>query len=136
MDKIEKEIKVTRYVAFDGTEFETEAECRHYEGSAFALLLQQLKSCCFGGYFSPEGHRCYCLLPKTRHDVFVLSQILALADKKKSCADVYEKLTLLTVHFECNTVAYAEVTNLEDYIADISNGQFCIVSTIKKTEMK
>ena len=134
MQKIEKDIKVTRYVAFDGTEFETEAECRHYEGSAFGELLQQLKDCTLGAYFSPEGHKCYCLLPKTRHDIFVLGQILKMAGNEKPCAEVYDHLTLLTVHIECNTVTFADVTNLEDYIADISNGQFAVVSTIKPAE--
>lgn len=131
MQKIEKEIKVTRYVAFDGTEFKTDAECRNYEGSAFGKLMQELEGCTIDHYRSDSGHQCYTLVPRTRHDIFVLGQILKMGGNDEPCAGMCDHLTLLTVRLHCNTVTRAEVTNLEDYIKDISNGQFCVVSTIK-----
>lgn len=134
MQKIEKEIKVTRYVAFDGTEFETEAKCQNYEGSAFGKLMQELEGCTLDHYLSDLGYQCFTLVPKTRHDIFVLGQILKMGGNEEPCADVYDHLTLLTVQLHCNMVIQAVVTNLEDYIKDISNGQFCVVSTIKPEE--
>lgn len=135
MQKIEKDIKVIRYMAFDGTEFETEAECQHYEGSAFGELMVQLKNC-LGSYVDRYGRRCIALVPNTRHDIFVLEQILKMAGNNEPCADVYGHLTLLTVTLNCNTVVDADVTNLEDYIKGMSDGQYIVVSTIKKTDVK
>lgn len=136
MQKIEKEIKVTLFVAFDGTEFETEAECQHYEGSAFGQLLQQLKECRLGHYLGSDGSECYFLVPHTRHDIFVLGQILKMGGNDKPCAQLCDHLTLLSVHLQCNTVVKAEVTNLEEYIMDMSNGQYIVVGTNKKPEVK
>lgn len=132
MYKIEENIQVTRYVAFDGTKFDTEAECQHYEGSAFGMIMQQLEGCTLDHYRSDSGHQCYTLVPKTRHDIYLLGQILKMAGNEQPCGDMYERLTLLTVRLHCNTVTRADVTNLEDYIMDISNGQFTVVSTIKQ----
>lgn len=131
MRKIEKEIKVTRYVAFDGTEFETETACLNYEGSAFGLLIQQLENCIINTSVLPDGRKCYCLVPKTRHDIFVIGQILKMAGKYTPCPDVYEHLSLLTVRLNCNTVEEADVSNLEDYIKEVSDGAFAVVSAIK-----
>lgn len=136
MQKIKKEIEVIRYMAFDGTEFETEAECQHYESSAFGVLLQQLEKCRLGHYIGGDGSQCYFLVPRTRHDIFVLSQILIIAGNDKPCAELCDHLTLLTVHLQCNTVVKADVTNLEEYIMDMSDGQYIVVSTIKKTDVK
>lgn len=136
MEKIEKEIKVTRYVAFDGSEFETEAECRHYEGSAFGELVQQLKGCMLAQIEASNRERIIVLVPKTRHDIFVLGQILKMAGSDEPCADVYGHLTQLTVTLDCNTVAEAHVTNIEDYIHRMSNGHYAVVSTIKDAEKR
>ena len=136
MQKIEKEIKVTRYVAFDGTEFETEQECLNNEGSAFGVLMQQLDKCMLGHYLSTDRKQCYCLFPKTRHDIFVLGQIMRLAGNEESCAGVYEHLTLLSVRLKCNTVVSVEITDLEDYIRNISDGQFAVACTVKPEEKK
>lgn len=136
MQKIEKDIKVTRYVAFDGTEFETEAECQNYESSAFGVLLRQLEKCRLGHYLGSDGSQCFFLVPHTRHDIFVLGQILKMGGNDKPCAELCDHLTLLTVHLQCNTVVNADVTNIEEYVKDMSDGQYIVVSTIKKTEVK
>lgn len=134
MEIIKKEITVTRFVAFDGTEFKIEAECKHYEGSAFGQLIQQLMDCIINTSVLPDGRKCYCLVPKTRHDIFVIGQILKMAGNNEPCADIYDHLSLLTVKLNCNTVEEADVSNLENYIRDISNGQYLVVSNIKKAE--
>ena len=136
MYKIEEEIKVTRYVAFDGTKFPTEAECQHYEGSAFGQLIEQLKGCILGMKVNSSGQKSYCLVPRTRHDIFVLGQILQMAGKDTACAECYGHLTQLDVTLSCNTVADVNITDLEDYISNRSNGQYTVVSTIKKEEVK
>lgn len=132
MEKIEKEIKVTRYVAFDGTEFETEQECRNYEGSAFASLMQQLENCTLGHSVSQGGEHSYWLLPNTRHDVFVIDQVERMAGGQGSNGDAYGHLTLMTVRLACNTVEEVTVLNVEDYVSGITGGRFAVVSTEKE----
>lgn len=136
MQKIEEEITVTRYVAFDGTKFNTETECQHYEGSAFGQLIEQLKNCTLSHYIGDDGQHHYTLVPHTRHDIFVIGQILQMAGKDTACADCYGHLTQLDVTLTCNTVADVHLINLEDYISERSNGQYAVVSTIKKEEVK
>lgn len=136
MQKIEKDIKVTRYVAIDGTEFETEAECLHYEGSAFGQLIEQLKDCIRHHCSRECGWQYYHLVPKTRHDIFVIGQILKMAGNDEPCAEIYDHLSLLAVKLQCNVVVAAEVANLEDYIAEVTNGEYALVSTIKTGEVK
>lgn len=135
MKKIEKEITVTRYVAYDGTEFETEQECLNYEGSAFGVLIQQLMDCMLS--ISQEG--CitnYHLYPRKRHEIFVLEQILSMAGNHEPCGNVCDHLALLRVKLQCNTVKAAMVMNIEDDIRDLSNGQFAVVSTEKAKASK
>ncbi len=134
MKKIEKEITVTRFEAFDGTEFETEQECLNYEGSAFGKKIQELEGCTLGHYIADDGRKCWFLVPHTRHDIFVLGQILKMAGNDDSCADIYGHLTLLSVSLDCNTVATATVENLEDFIRELSNGQYEVVSSVKPSE--
>ena len=110
-------------------------QCRHYEGSAFGELVQQLKGCTLGSIVARKK-RTIVLVPKTRHDIFVLGQILKMAGSDEPCADVYGRLTQLDVTLNCNTVAEAHVTNLEDYIQVLSNGQFAVVSTIEDAEKR
>ena len=132
MKKIEKEITVTVYVAMDGTEFNTEAECQHYEGSAFGQLMQELKSCILSHYIGDDGRHHYTLVPHTRHDIYVIGQILQMAGEDTQCAECCDHLTQLDVALNCNVVEGAHVTNLEDYILERSDGQYAVLSTIKK----
>lgn len=132
MKKIEKEIKVTRYVAFDGTEFETEAECQHYEGSAFGQLIEQLNNCILSHQHTPDGNHTYFLVPKTRHDIFVLQQILKMAGIDNPCGEVHDRLTIMSVRLQCNTVESADVADFEAYVNTVTNGQYAVVSTIKE----
>lgn len=136
MYKIEKEIKVTRFVAFDGTEFETEAECQHYEGSAFGELMVQLSNSTLSHYIGTDGQHHYILVPRTRHDIYVLGQILQMAGEDTACASCYGHLTQLDVTLGCNTVAAVHLTDIEEYIRERSNGQYTVVSTIKPEEKK
>lgn len=136
MRKIDKKTTVTRYVAFDGTEFETEAECKHYEGSAFGQLMQQLKDCILSHYIGYDGRHHYTLVPHTRHDIYLIGQILQMAGEDTQCAECCDHLTQLDITLTCNTVAEVHITNLEEYIKDRSNGQYTVVSTIKKYEVK
>ena len=131
METIKKEITVTRYVAFDGTEFETEAECLHFEGSSFGELMKQLETCTLSHCVLPDGSHNYFLVPKTRHDIYVLSQVLKMGGIDNPCSELYEHLTLLNVRMSCNTVVKVDAANFEDYVKEVSNGQFCVVSTIK-----
>lgn len=133
MRKIEKEITVTLYEAFDGTEFKTDTACLNYEGSAFGMLLQQLENCILSASVLPDGRKCYCLVPKTRHDIFVIEQIYKMAGKDAPCPNVCEHLSLLTVRLNCNTVEDVDVSNLENYIKEVSDGAFAVVSAIKKS---
>lgn len=131
MYKIEKEIKVTRYVAIDGTEFDTEAECQHYEGSAFGQLMQEIKGCILSHYIGNDGRHHYTLVPHTRHDIYVLSQILMMVNDQSHCSECCDHLTQLDVTLNCNIVEEAHVTNLEDYILERSKGQYAVVSPVK-----
>jgi hypothetical protein len=122
-------------VAYDGIEFETEAECQHYKGSAFGVFIQQLMECTLtisadGGFIN------YHLYPKKRHDIFVLEQILKIVNNHEPCGNMCDHLTLLWVKLRCNTVVSAMVMNIEDDIRDLSNGQFAVVSTIKSAMKK
>lgn len=128
MQKIEKEITVTRYVAMDGTEFNTEAECLHYEGSAFGQLVEQLKDCTLSHQHTPDGNHTYFLVPKTRHDIFVLQQIMKMAGIDNPCGEVYDRLTILNVRLQCNTVESADVANFEDYVKHVTDGQYSLMS--------
>lgn len=130
MKKIEKEITVTRFVAYDGTEFETEQECLNYEGSAFGVLIQQLMDCILsisedGGFIN------YHLFPHKRHEIFVLEQILSMVGNNEPCGNLCDHLTLLRVKLQCNTVTRAMVMNIEDDIRELSNGEFTVVSNVK-----
>lgn len=136
MEKIEKEITVTRYVAFDGTEFITEAECLNYEGSTFGRLLHELGESML--YTTTKDRNCKILTvyPRSRHDIYVLSQIFKLADMDNPCGELYGHLVLLQVRLQCNTVLSVEGCNLEDYIKEMSNGMFAVVSAAdRKKEM-
>lgn len=135
MKKIEKKITVTRYVAYDGTEFETEQECLNYEGSAFGVLIQQLMDCMLS-ISENAGFVNYHLFPHKRHEIFVIEQILGMAGNHEPCGNLCDHLTLLRVKLRCNTVVSAMAMNIEDDIRDLSNGQFAVVSTEKAKASK
>ena len=136
MEKVEREIKVTRYVAYDGTEFETEQQCKNYEGFAFGVLIQQLEKCTLKHFRSPEGDHCYFLFPVTRNEVYLIELISKLAGNDTPLGCICERPTLMTVRLNCNIVEEVTVTNLENRILEISNGRFTVVSTIKEEVKK
>lgn len=142
MKKIEKEIKVTRYVAFDGTEFETEHECANYEGSDFASLTKKIEKeivnlekrydC------APNGHyynRWYWIWQKNRTDVQVMNQILSMTGVEQEVVATgtdENKLILLAVELDCNIVMDAALFKIDDIIKEKTHGKFTVVSTIKE----
>ena len=147
MKKVEKEIKVTRYVAFDGTEFETEAECANYEGSAFGKLMTELpvisvhtsnKRLFEEDKFVEKGFtKCYALVPRTRHDIFTLNQVLSMggSDDTAKSEDCYN-LVVLQVSLCCNMVVAAKLQRPYEWVKEISNGQFEVISNIKDNVRK
>lgn len=144
MKKIEKEITVTRYMAFDGTEFDTETGCQNFEGSAFGALMQQLESrivkksneLSMVGTGSPCT-ACYAIVPRTRHDIFVLNQILQMVDGEQRAESTdCDMPVLLCVHLRCNTVMAAYLIRPQEIVQNAGNGEFTVVSTIKETKKK
>lgn len=135
MKKIEKELTVTRYVAFDGTEFETEQECQNYEGSAFGLLMQQLDAAIVFEDGS-HGFKSYFLVPHTRHDIFILGQILQMTGKNTACGDAVDHPITLSVWIECNVVTDAYITKIDEAVEKISGGAYTVVSNMPIKEKK
>lgn len=144
MKKFEKEIKVTRFVAFDDSEFETEEECISYEKSRFAALMQLLweRVVSYGNVPSstPYGTRYdkyYAIVQRSRNDVFNLNQILSLAGSEDMASGTDEnKLIVLCVRLECNAIVDACLVRTEELIKNLSRGQFGVVSMIKPDERK
>ncbi|MBP5723607.1 MAG: hypothetical protein J6X18_08565 [Bacteroidales bacterium] len=146
MKKIEKEIKVTRYVAFDGTEFETEHECMNYEGSEFATQLKYIENEILGTETicrsAINGHyynRWYWIVMRNRTDVRVINTILNMPDEEPEVVangGDEGKLLLLAVSLSCNTVGDAALFRIDDIIKEKTNGAFTVVSTIKPEERK
>lgn len=140
MKKIEKEIKVVRYVAFDGTEFETERECEKYEGCEFCDLLKHIENDIIftsnAPYFSPDGlvyNKWYGIIQRNRTDVRVLNDILSMAGEEPQANGNDEwKLLLLGVNLECNTVAGARLFKIDDFVRKISGNKFTTLCMIKE----
>jgi hypothetical protein len=137
MKQIKKQIEVTRYVSFDGREFETEQECLNYEGSCFGILMKQLENAipvkCDN---CPDGFLAYFLVPKTRHEIFILDQIMRLVGKDGNLGDVYEHPIVLCVSLKCNVVEFASVTKLDERIEEITGSMFKVVANVIKNEKK
>ena len=145
MKKIEKEIKETRYVAFDGTEFETEYQCKCYESSRFGTLLKEIENHILftsddGCYCDPDGNtfnRWYSIMQKTRTDVRVLNEILEMAGSEQIATGNDEgELLLLGVNLYCNEVESAKLYKVDDFVRRISGGKYGAVSFIKDEERK
>ena len=145
MKKIEIEETVTKFEAFDGKVFNTEAECQLYEGSNFGVLLEQIKDCIIKRenhsgmlssdyYFEPYSAY-YYLVPKTRHDINVLNKILEIAGNNKEVASGSDcnELLILCVNQGCNALSNAHIVHVDEWIKTMTRGQFTVVSTIKDT---
>lgn len=143
MEKIEKEIKKTYYVSFDGTEFETEVECMAYESTEIGVMLAELQPCVVAlsitdasmmDYFGQKKH--YMLFPRTRHDIFTIERILKASGSEDKCSseDLYKPF-MLSVGYTAwsgivKDVAY---TDLDKWMRKISNNKFSVVSLIKES---
>lgn len=135
MKKIEKKTTVTVYVAFDGTEFNTDRECQAYEGSAFGQLVKQLDTAILHEDNSC-GFKSYFLVPRTRHDVFILEQILQMTGKSSGCSDAIDHPSILSVWLECNVVTDAYLTRVDKAVEEISGGAYTVVSNMPIKEKK
>ena len=152
MKKIEKDVKVTKFVSFDGIEFDTDFECRNYEGSKFGELLKEIEGSIIKrvntlGIFSsatnePFYQLCepynqyYVIIPRTRHDVFVLNQILEISGNEKEQATGNDcfNMIILAVNVFCNTIGASHIIRLSDIVKDLTNGRFEVISYIKDAE--
>lgn len=148
MKKIEKEVKVTKYVSFDGIEFDSDIECRNYEGSKFRELLKEIENSiikrvnALNVFSNPNDPYCQCfesynqyyiIVPRTRHDVFVLNQILEIAgnEKEQVMGDDCFNMIVLGVNVFCNTICASHIIRFADIVNNITNGQFAVISNIK-----
>lgn len=150
MKKIEKEVKVTKFVSFDGIEFDTDFECRSYEGSKFGELLKEIENRIIKrenvlGIFSgvtnepfyqvyEPYNQYYVIVPRTRHDIFVLNQILEISgnEKEQVTGNDSFNMIILAVNVSCNTIGASHIIRLSDIVKDLTNGQFEVISNIKE----
>lgn len=143
MKKIEIEETVVKFEAFDGKVFNTEEECQLYEGSNFGVLLEQIKDCIIkrenrlgivpSNYYFEPYNTYYYLVPKTRRDINILNKILEIAGNNKEVASgsYCNELLILCVNQGCNTISTAHIVYVNEWIKDMTRGQFTVVSTIK-----
>lgn len=144
MKEVKQEITVIKYEAFDGTLFDSVDECANYEGSAFGVLIKDLESCIVkrtntlgiypADYFEPFNQY-YFIVPKTRHDIFVLGQICKMVDMDESIAvtgNDCDNLIVLAVNVYCNTLGNAHIIRPGKWISSNTNGHFGVVSMIKE----
>lgn len=141
MEKKEKEVttKSTVYIAFDGTEFQTEYECANYEKSELGVLLTELN--CYG-YCTEDsrdplldsfGCKYYVLMPRTRHDVFVLNRILELcgSDDRFLSDNLYKPIILQIYSYPFGLGKKAQIVLLDEWMKHLSGGKFSVVSLVK-----
>lgn len=143
MKEIPVKTTLIKYEAFDGTRFDTREECFAYEGSQFGLLMQQLEKSIIkrtntlginkSNLFEPFNTY-YVIVPKTRHDIFVLGQILEAAgvtDREQITGGDCDQPIILCVNLFCNAVADVHIIRIGDLVGDWTNSQFDVISNIK-----
>lgn len=144
MKEVPVKTTLIKYEAFDGTRFETKDACAAYEGSQFGLLMQQLEKSIVKkmthigiteqqNYFEPFNTY-YVIVPRTRHDIFVLGQILEIAgvtDKEQITGGDCDQPIVLCVNLYCNVVVNLHVIRIGDLVRDWTNSQFDVISNIK-----
>lgn len=144
MKEIPVKTTLIKYEAFDGTRFDTKDECSAYERSQFGLLMQQLETSIVKkmthigiteqqNFFEPFNAY-YVIVPRTRHDIFVLGQILELAgvtDKEQITGGDCDQPIILCVNLYCNVVVNLHVIRIGELVSDWTNGRFDVVSNIK-----
>jgi hypothetical protein len=146
MKEIPVKTTLIKYEAFDGTRFDTKEDCFAYEGSQFGLLMQQLeksiikktdtlgirnKSNCFEPF-----NAYYVIVPKTRHDIFVLGQILEAAgvtDREEITGGDCDQPIILCVNLFCNVIVDVHIIRINDLVKDLTNCQFEVISNMKDT---
>lgn len=142
MKEIPVKTTLIKYEAFDGTRFDTKDECYAYEGSQFGLLMQQLEKSIVRKMthlgiteqnYEPFNAY-YVIVPRTRHDIFVLGQILELsgfADKEQITGGDCDQPIILCVNLYCNVVVNLHVMRIGELVRDWTNSQFDVISNIK-----
>lgn len=142
MKEIPVKTTLIKYEAFDGTRFDTKDECAAYEGSQFGLLMQQLEKSIVKKMTNigitehnyEPFNAYYAIVPRTRHDIFVLGQILELAgvtDKEQITGGDCDQPIILCVNLYCNVVVNLHVIRIGDLVRDWTNSQFDVISNIK-----
>lgn len=145
MKEIPVKTTLIKYEAFDGTRFDTKDECAAYEGSQFGLLMQQLEKALIKKmnhlgvseptyFFERPYNAYYVIVPRTRHDIFVLGQILELAgvtETEQITGGDCDKPIILCVNLCCNMLSSVHIMRPCDLICEWTNGQFEVISNIK-----
>lgn len=135
------EIKKNIYIAFDGTEFDEEEQCRLYEGSSFGVILERMKNSILSVTrfedFIPcakLGYKCYAIMPKTRSDINGINQILSMSqtpnDDSALSVDSY-KLIILSIKIVDNKIFDAFILRPEKIVKELSRGIFSVLCMIK-----
>ena len=143
--------KVEQFVSFDGIEFDTASKCQKYEGSKFAGLIKELNSSIIKRVkaldiftvlsdipyiYNEPFNQYYILVPRTRHDVFVLNQILKLAGNNKEQVTANDCFTMLilAVNVYSDNLGVSHIIRLGDIVKNLSNNDFEVISNIKNNE--
>lgn len=144
MKEIPVKTTVTKYEAFDGTRFDTESECKFYESSQVGMLIEQLKSAIINKFddlmlFSDmesgeQFNKFYTVLPRTRHDVFVLGQIMKAANDDYDTPIPCDVPLVLCLDIECNLIMNAAIINIEEWVSTMTGCMFNVVDCTDRGE--
>ena len=141
MEKIEKEIKVTRYVSNDGEEFDNEYECARHEASELGELMFKLQPRIIArpdivisdnirpSTFEPD-YKWYIVTPMTRTDWSIIHRIEELG----RCEHVEpgdSKIVFLGIGSRFNETLAVKSFDADAWMRDISDGKLSIVSLVK-----
>jgi hypothetical protein len=141
MKKIQIEVKSVKYVyeAVDGTQFDSEDECRTYDNSAYGVLKGRLANIAilkttecdlYNGAGSDEN-KAYVVIPKDEEEVKTIQQLAYLKaygeEWKKKYSDMVAVGKVLAV-----TIAYEDdglwITDLGEMVSSATAGKFKVVA--------
>lgn len=113
MEKIEKKTERTIvdtriiYKAIDGTEFDTESECKRYEATAKAVFISRLQDCIICIDCNEELFECCgegefkALVPTTHEHLDAMNQLYKLYGGKSCDKALFNEEDLNTLIFMC-----------------------------------
>jgi len=144
MEKIEKKREVVTttidisYKAIDGTMFSNEDECRRYEETSEAILLDrltdiQIKTVCCDDLFESSGDGIYrVVVPRVEEDINTLNQLWKLhggATSKElffNKSDL-QKVILVGIRFATNgKIDWIWFWKFNDVINNITDGKYVL----------